>query len=284
MAEWQDMLRRLREQEGLSRRELAARASVAPASVKAYETGARHPSRELLAAVLDAMKADLFLRSEVLKAAGYAPDGRSSSARLEDEWFDLLEAAEEIARSPFPACITTEVMEVAAANPAMQRAWEVDLQREMTAPFERNILSMLSTPRIADRLLNWDEAVSVPISVVKGHYGGDAALMGANPYFAAAIEHFLKGDPRYVQRFLGLWATVAPARRKARFSYPVVWHHSACGDLRFHVVVSPADQHPSLWFNDWIPVDAPTVEACRGLRDCDDRFRTFVAPDPAGVR
>src|SRR6185295_15113792 len=216
MAEWQSTLRRLREQDGLSRNELAERASIAAASIKAYESGARHPSREVLAAVLDALKADLFARNEIFKAAGYATDGRSSSSRLEDEWFDLHEAAAEIAQSPFPACVTTEIMEVAAANTLMQRIWEADLNREMQGPFERSLLSMLSTPRVADHVANWEEAVSLPISVLKGNYRGDVAVLGANPYFAAAIEHFLKGDPRYVQRFLMLWAAVQPRRRKVR--------------------------------------------------------------------
>jgi hypothetical protein len=136
---------------------------------------------------------------------------------------------------------------------------------------------MMSTPRVADHVTNWDEAVSLPISVLKGHYGGDVAVLGANPYFAAAIEHFLKGDPRYVQRFLMLWATVQPRQRKVRFAYPVVWRLPVYGDLRFHVMAGPADSAPALWFNDWIPADEATSAACQALRSAEDGLQTFVA-------
>ena len=259
MADWPTLLRRLRDKEGLTREDVAKRASIAPATIKAYELGLRHPSRDLLVSVLDALKADLLTRNQVLTGAGFVPDDRTHSERLENEWFTFDEAVKEMERSPFPSHLNNETMDVVAANIAMQRVWEVDLRFDNTGPFELNFLSMLSAPRVAGRIQNWDEAISTALSILKGHYGGDSAIQSEmNPYFAAAIQHFLQGEPEYVQRFLQIWTTVEPRQRKLRWADPVVWQHPLAGRLSFHVQVNPADAIGSMTFNDWIPVDDAT--------------------------
>lgn len=282
MSAWFDRLRGLREQEGISRAELALRSGLSSASIKAYETGTRHPSRAALSALLDALTADAFARQEILVGAGFAPDGRSPAEHLSDEWFTLQEACDEIARLPHPACVTTELFEVVAANAVIQRVWEVDLHRELDGPFERGFLSMLSTPRFADRLLNWSEALSVAVSVVKGHYGGDAAIdPSRHPYLAAAVQHLLNGSPEYVQKFLALWMNVPGRMYRVRLSYPVVWNHSELGPLRFMAVTGPANRQPSLWFNDWVPVDAHTATSIGQLAAASDpRMPYFDAAWP----
>jgi transcriptional regulator with XRE-family HTH domain len=263
MAVWSDNLRALREKEQLTRQQLAQLASVAPATVKAYELGHRNPSRQLLTALLAALKADTHSRARILEGAGFAADGATPAERLNNDYFTFEEAVEEIARSPFPACVSNEVMEVMAANPLMLQVWEIE---DIASGFESSMMSMLSWPRVADRIENWDEAVSLVISIVKGHYGGDAAITEANPYFAAAMEHFLKGDPRYVTRFLALWRTTPGRMRKIRFSYPITWRHSMVGSLRFLVQANPADRSGGLYFNDWMPTDGRTWDALALLR------------------
>jgi transcriptional regulator with XRE-family HTH domain len=275
MSDWAGLLRDLREKESLSRGDLAGRADVAPATVKAYELGLRQPSRRLLVAILDALKADMHTRQEIMSGAGFAPDFQTPSDRVPDEWLTLQEATTEMEAAPFPSCLSIEVLEVVAANVLMQRVWEVDFSRELDKPFERSMFSMLSTPRVADHILNWDEAVSLVISIVKGNYGGEAAFSPANPYFAAAVEHFLSGDKTYVQRFLALWARVPGARRKLRFTYPVVWRHSEVGVLRFLVIVNPGDARGSFTFNDWIAADAATMEGLAHLAAMQDGLVTL---------
>lgn len=266
MSDWPKELRALRDKEGLTRGQLAARASVGPATIKAYELGQRNPSRQLLSALLDALKADMHTRTRILGSAGFAPDSATPSQRRTDEYFDLPEAAAETFASPLPSCVSNEVMEVLAANALVQRIWGVDLNAELQGPFERSMVSMLSQPRIADRITNWDEAIGLVISILKGHYGGDVLFTeGSNPYFAAALERFLAGDPHYVQRFLALWATTPARQRKLRFAYPVTWRNERAGEMRFHVLVNPADQRGSIVFNDWIPIDEATWTAVRKL-------------------
>ena len=277
--EWARQLRDLREQEGLTREHLARLASVAPATVKAYELGHRNPSRQLLTALLDALKADMFVRNRILAGAGFAPDSYTPSQRLPDEYFTFAEAVAEIEQSHFPACVLSENMEIRGANGLFQQIWEVDLSRDLLGPYERSMLSSLSTPRTADRILNWDEAMSLAISIVKGHYGGEAAFQPAsNPYFAGAIEHFLAGNQAYVRRFLALWETTAARQRKLRFAFPITIRHSSAGDLHFLVQVNPADQRGSFTFNDWIPLDGATWRGIESLRaGAYSHVRTFQA-------
>lgn len=280
---WAAALRRLRETERLSRDQLADAAGVAASTLKAYELGTRRPSRESLTALLSALKADVYTRGEILAGAGFAPDGQSPSARRADEWFSLLDAVDENAASPFPVCLSTEVMEVVGANVLIQRIWELDLNRELKGPYEHSLLSMLTRSRVGRKLVNWEECISLPISVVKGHYGGDAAMLGqANPYFASAIEHLMQGEPDLVARFLRIWTTVPPRRRKLRFAYPVVWQHSELGVMRFHVSANPADEQGAIVFNDWVPRDAETwekVETLRARRDARYDFVGGVGPE-----
>lgn len=278
MADWSLQLRHLRDKENLTREELAQMASVGPATVKAYELGHRNPSRHLLIALLDALKADMFTRAQILTGAGFSSDGRTPSERLPDEYFTLEEAVLEIDRSPFPSCVSNEYMEVVAANGLMQRVWEVDFTKELQGPFDKSMVSMLSWPHVANHIQNWDEAIGLAISILKGHYGGEAAFaQETSPYFAAVIEHFLKGDPHYVQRFLTLWATTPARQRKLRFWYPIVWKHTTAGTLRFHVQVNPADQRGGLTFNDWIPLDEATWTGVRMLaQDDTSTVHTFA--------
>lgn len=46
-------------------------------------------------------------------------------------------------------------------------------------------------------------------------------------YFVAVMDTLLNGDPKYITKFLTLFANVAPATGKIRRSYPVVWNEPA---------------------------------------------------------
>lgn len=265
-AVWAMRLRDLREKEQFRREDLAALAGVSPGTIKAYELGLRAPSRRFLVALLDALKADLHTRTMVLSEAGFAPDSKTPAARLSNPWFTIDEATAEVQRSRFPSHVSNEVLDVLFANDLMESVWEAHPSPLPARPFERNFLGVLSHPHVAERLLNWEEALSEVLSMLKGHYGGDGVVTGENPYFGAAMEHFLAGDSSHVQRFLAIWENVKPRQRKFRFSYPVIWKHSVVGPLRFEVQVNPADSLGSIIFSDWVPMDAATWEGIERLR------------------
>ncbi len=264
---------------GLTREAAAARANISPATLKAYELGVRHPTRESLGALLSALQADPLVRNAVLGAAGFAPVGGGGGAQRSDPWYSFEEAAVATRDAWLPSCLTNQFMEVVAANALIQRIWEQDVVRDRTGPYERSMMAMLTRRSVADHLLNWEEAMTFPIALAKGHYGGDlASTREANPYFAGAVEHLLAGDAPYVQRFLTLWMTVPPHPEKYRWWYPIVWQRSDGAVLRFNVLVNPANEASLVSFNDWIPADGPTATAVDALRQQVDSYRPFVAP------
>lgn len=261
MDDWARQLRQAREAEGLSREALASVANVSAQTVKAYELGLRNPSQDLLIALLDALKADRSLRNSVLIGAGFAPDGAELGPQNDDYMFGLREAEESIRQRPWPAHVNNELMEVVAANEVAQKLWDVDLAREYNTPVQRNMLTVASTPRFADCVANWDEMVSVGISIMKGHHrGAEEVPEGTSQYFAAVMQLLFAGDPKYVTRFLTLWESVPPRSPKIWWSYPVVWVRDQAV-LRFTATVSLANEQDGLYFHDWIPMDGATATA-----------------------
>src|SRR5450432_1607908 len=113
MDDWPQMLSKLRVDMGLTQAELATRAHISAHSLKAYETGRRHPSRPYLTAILEALKVERGARNKVIAAAGYASDAYEISPWPDSRFmFSVPEAAEFIATQPWPAFLCNEMMEV----------------------------------------------------------------------------------------------------------------------------------------------------------------------------
>jgi hypothetical protein len=251
--------------DGLSRDALALAAGVSGESIRAYETGRRRPPREVLVALLDQLSVQAYERDSILTAVGYAPDSRVLGADRQDPEHSFEEALAEVNSVQWPSVITNEAMDVVAANVVAQRLWGVDLSREFNRPVERNLLAQMSNPRIADQIANWEEAVSILLTLVKGSYGDVAENSETSKYYQACMATFLAGDPRYVQAGARIWLEVTPRIYKWRFSYPMHWRHPRHGLLRFHVLVNPVNRQKRITLNDWMPLDGHTWEATREL-------------------
>ena len=256
MESWQDSLKTARERQGLSRAELAARASLSVDTVRAYEQGRRSPTNASLTAILDALKLDRTEANNIRLALGYAPDRRDFGTPSIADQFTVQELEQELERLPWPAFAANELMEIVAANQPAQALWGVDLSSEYLETTERNLLRVASTPRFADRCLNWEEVVGVMVGMWKGHHRGAESLEKPSPYFDQLINDFMAGDPKYVKRFLDVWERTEPRQPKIRIHYPVHWRHDDVGEMRFLGVQSPANIWEAMGWNDWIPVDA----------------------------
>ena len=264
---WSHWLLNAREGAGLSRAELARRASLSPETIRAYEQGRRHPTAESLKAVLEALRLERGERNRILEAVGFAADGLRLMPHNLDLFFTLEEAREEIERYAWPAHVNNEMMEVLAANSVAQRLWGVDLAREFTGPVERNMLSVVSSPRFASQVKNWDEAVSAAIAVMKGHHRGpETQPEGSSAYYTAVMKRFMEGRPSLVQRFFELWDVTPPRTPKVRWNFRVDWEDPEAGLMRFQVFVSAGNERDGLGFLDWIPLDAATWQALEALR------------------
>lgn len=260
------MLAAARAKLGVEQAELAARAHISLPSLKAYETGRRHPSQPYLTAIMDALKVDRTERNKILGAAGYASDsyelGPWSDSRF---MFSIEEATAAIDGYPWPAFLSNEMMEVVSANRAAQQLWSVDLTAEFLDPIERNLLSVASNPRFAERCTNLPEVLLVMCSVLKGHHRGAEVLDNPSPYFAKVLERFVAGDPKYIQPFFRAWQEAIPRTPKIRWEYPIRWQDPEVGALHFRGIVNPASEPDGLAFNDWIPIDSDTWDALKKL-------------------
>jgi transcriptional regulator with XRE-family HTH domain len=269
MDDWRRLLVEARRSVGVSRQQLAELASLSADTLKSYELGPRRPSRGRLTAVLDALKIERKTRNAILAAAGFVPDGMTMLPGEPRGGFSHAEAATLIDTLRWPAFVLDEFVTVVAANEVAQRLWGVDLRTEYADPIDRNLLSVASDPRFADRCLNWDEAISTVMSVFKRkEWGHIEELEDPSPIFAAVLERFLAGRPEYVARLSRVWEKTPSTRwdRKMRWSYPVVWKDPAEGTVRFECTVTVASHADSTNFNDWIPVDAQSWETLERIR------------------
>jgi len=262
--EWRSLLAESRHALQLSRRELAERANVSVGAIKAYELGPRHPSRERLTAILDALKVERGARNAIQAAAGFLPDGLALVPGEPRGTFTCDEAAAVVRAARWPAFVLDEWATVIEANEAAQRLWGIDLRADFTDPVERNLLSVASDPRFADRCVNWSEAFGTVISVFKQkEWGEPERLDNPSPAFAAALRRFLDGDPKYVAQLGEIWERTPSTAwdQKIRWSYPVVWKDPVAGIIRFECLVTVASHAESINFNDWIPLGSESWAA-----------------------
>jgi hypothetical protein len=211
----------------------------------------------MLVALLDALKMERATRNRILVAAGFAPDGHFLGPDQHPHYmFTPEEALKHMEQLPWPAFIFNDFVEVVVANQVAQRLWGIDLDREFPKPIDRNMLAVSSNSRFADKVTNWEEMVSVGISVFKGHHLGPEALERLSPYFAEVVQRFSQGDPAHAARFAALWQETEVRDPKVRWTYPVIWEESGVGRITFQGLVTTANEPDGLAFNDWIPCDA----------------------------
>jgi len=266
-SDWSRGLHSARKTLRLSRNRLSRIAGVSAETIKAYELGLRHPTRSLLVAILDGLKLERNARNNILADAGFSPDGGSLGPdRFSGYQFSPQSAKCHVDAMPWPAFILNDYAEVTCCNPLTERLWGIELEREFPNMLDRNMLSVASNPRFADRVENWEEMMRVGIGVFKGHHLGAEAIDNASPYFSRILERFLQGDPKYVGRMMNLWQETPPHEPKVRWEYEVHWNEPGIGRMSFLAVVNTANADDGLAFNDWMPVNAVTWQRLGRLR------------------
>ena len=215
----------------------------------------------MLVALLNVLKVERQKRNAILVGAGFAPDGQSlGPSRLPEFMFTPDEANEQVEQCPWPSFVVNEFMEVVCCNDVCQRLWDIDLNRDYAPGIERNMLSVASSVKFAERMGNWDDMVRLAIGVFKGHYRGPEELDAASPYFAQVMLRYAQGEPRFVTRFTELWQDTPPLGAKVRLMYPIEWREPGYCPMHFQGLVTTANEPDGLAFNDWVPCDAQTWE------------------------
>ena len=263
--DWRASLREFRTARHLSQNDVAQLSNLSTASVRAYENGSRHPTPEALAAMITAIGLTPEQAAPIRAGAGYTVDlrwlmsGRYTPSTIEE----LTERAERYA---WPVWITNIAGQILVENRAFRTCLGKELADSFAAdPAQRNFISAASNPLFADRVVNWDQAVSFMISVAKGETRTEHNLERPSGYTADAITRFLQGDPSYVRRLMMLWADTQPHPNSMRAEYP--WHWRALDGrvMRFTCILHVADIWNELLWGDYIPDDAETWQVLSEL-------------------
>lgn len=250
---WNDYLRALRRGRNLSIADLSAGSGVSEASIRAYETGRRHPSRAHLARLLDWMHADAPTRSSVLADAGFAPDS-APEHRFETS-VGHAEAIALLQRRLWPAFLVNHRAEVLAVKDPARRFLKLPPERAGAAP--ASILTFATRRAMAERCVNWDMAVTVMIRGFKAGNPAEESLDAPSPSFAPLVDAVCAGDPALVARFAELWRAM-PAWRGpfAGVVYETIWKARGRQTIRFNCAINCMSSEAGLYFHDWIPADS----------------------------
>ncbi|MGB2694627.1 MAG: helix-turn-helix domain-containing protein [Dehalococcoidia bacterium] len=267
--DWRKTLRKAREQLGLSRAEVARRASLSEETVRGYESGRRAPTASSLNALLEALRLPQHERRHILAATGFAaPDTLFPGERFPNYFYTVEELQHIVEQVPWPEFVLNDNTEVIATNTIIERLWGVDFaqERAQRTSAQMNLLSVANDHLFTDHILNWDECVGTLIGVLKGRPRDPDSIDEPVPYLNAVLAEIVGGDPAFLRRLGGLWESVLPTPAKCRWTYRVVWRDDDLGELRFVALVNTASEPDGLGFNDWIPLDGATWDALEILR------------------
>lgn len=256
--DWPAALRGERLRLRLSRTEVARRSGLSASAIKAYESGQRNPSRDALAALIDALGLPAATANQILAGAGYATNWRAVLHKAygprDAAWF-----AAEVERYTWPVFVTNEAGDIIAANAHYREMIGIPRRHKLPDPQRWNFIVMASEAGLADRLENWDEVMKFMIGLAKALPGRLINPERPAPWTASPVQRFLQGDPAYITRMLKLWEPAQPVEHTTRMRCPVVWRHQSGALLRFTMVMHVADVYNVLAWHDLIPQDAATL-------------------------
>lgn len=261
--DWRSSLREWRRRRDLTQENLATRSGVSRSAVRAYESGARKPSREALTNLVRSLGMPRQEANLIFASAGYTIDW---STLLNGRYvFDEDVAKRQLEQCPWPAFLTDQAINVVATNPLLELIFDVDLSTQYLGPADRNLLGGASDPQLARHLENYDEVVSFMIGLAKGDPRVQQNMERPSPWLEEPMARFLKGDPQLITRVMGLWESAEPIPHRTRHQFEVRWLYKGQTPMRFMGVLSTADVWNELSWNDWIPADTETWETLRSI-------------------
>ncbi len=261
---WHERLRTQRLQRGLSQPEVARRSGLSVAAVKAYERGARHPSRKALDAVLNAIGLSHDETNPIVAGAGFAIDWRGVFERRYIA--DLDELKRQADESPWPVFITNQGSYVVHWNRPFEVVWDVDVRRDFPDPMTRNLLSGASIARFTQCIASYDETMSFFLGLIKSDPRQPGDFERPAPWHLEAVERLFAGDPAELRRLWDAWERAEPLPHKIRHQYRVIWRYRGVGpELRFIGQLTVCDIWNELNWQEWIPADGETWAALASL-------------------
>ena len=221
MADWHEQLQAARKRAGISRDALAACADLSVESIRSYEIGRRHPSRDYLVKLLTCMHADELSRNHILVGAGYASD--APVPRLREPNIPTREAVRIVRARTLPTFLLDVRLEIVAMNDTARLLIGLPDAEGARAP-RRSLLTFTTRRAIATRAVNWEELIATVISSFKAAVPEEPSVETPGPYLSQLLQEICGGDPLLVKRFFKLWeATPAFRGRLTGYSYQSAW-------------------------------------------------------------
>lgn len=262
--DWRRAIREHRRKRRISQPDLAARSGLSLSAVKAYESGRRHPTREALSAIVDALGITADQANPLFAGAGYAANWHAifheAYGPRDVPWF-----TEQVERSTWPVFVTNEASDLIAANRPLRLLHGMALDEVLPQPDRWNYLALASQPWYAERLENWDEAMTFVLGLAKAVMRRDLNPERPAPWNSESYKRFLQGEPAYVTRLLRLWEPAEPVPYTTRVHYRVRWRHESGQLLRFAALMHVADVWQAYAWHDWVPEDAETLRLVQEL-------------------
>lgn len=253
MATWNEQLRALRQGRNRTRSDLSSCTGISQASIRSYELGRRHPSREHLDRLLECLESDPLTRNVILTDAGFA--SAPALGNFVETTIREKDAIQLLHRRPWPAFLANQRAEVLAVNEVAERFLE--LPRTPPRAPHPSILTFATRRALANKCANWDMAVTVMIRGFKAGNPREESLDAPSPSFSRLLEAVCSGDAALVEKFFKLWSAM-PAWRGpfAGVVYETVWKAGGRQRIRFNCAINCVNAEAGLYFHDWIPADS----------------------------
>ena len=262
---WAQRIRTARRNLELNVADLSVRTDIPAWTLRSYELGRRRPTRARLLTMLAVLNVDQRSRNEILIGAGFAPDIAQADNPGVARGLTLGEAAAELEQRAWPAMVVNEKIELLAANWLALRLWGIRRAR-LDDPIARNVLTMATERRIAERCVNWEVAIGGLMSMFKAHKHFAETLEQPSSYFAAVLDRVYAGDPTLVRRFIELWERVPAAYPdKVTWTYPIIWRLPQIGSLDFTCIAHSVNEADGLDIDEWVPANARTFRLLERL-------------------
>jgi len=259
LLDWQRVIRARRAELGVSQRQLSAHSGLSLGAIKAYETGARTPSRASLTAIIDALAMPRETANRVFAGAGYAIDWNTL---LEGRYvFDLRTAATQLDAVRWPAFITNQACDIVVANKTFIALMDVD----EIEPGARNIFSAGAMERFARCIDNYDELIMFMMGLAKGDPRRPQDLQRPAPWLQQAAQRAAEAGEATARKYAELWARAEPLPHRTTHQFRVNWTYRGAQQLRFAGLLTVADIWSELSRNDWIPADAETWDGLEAV-------------------
>ena len=262
-----EALRALRLEKGLSQAALAGQAGLSVSAVQSYEQGRRLPDVGQVERFRVALALDDQAYDHLRCSAGLPPLPPAFVSTLKKARGPVETIWDEVQDFPWVCLIMNERREIVAWNRLANRTAELDFAT--TSPLQRNLLRMAATEHYERHLTNWEELIGRLISFFKVE-GSDLADGTAAQYLQTVFQSIIADEPpRFPQRILSLFASVAPWREEDRNVHPIRWRLDDGTELAFNGAFCDFDVYDGTWAFDWHAADGRTAEWVRAQADTD---------------